>query len=615
MKRPYSPLLPLTLLGSALASAASGQQFHQSHGYERDVAFANAVDTYGDTAVVDLDGDMLNDVFVVYGDQLLFFWALATFDSQGPTQLNASAVAAYQDDPLEPGRLLTLHNGTVSVVHFDPNQTMTMPNNEVIDGKFIATPISGLPSRLGAKSLITVDLNGDGLLDAVVHNTGSTGFQTIQNLGNDSWAAGPSKANAGVGTGFELKALDMDGDGLMEIACSGDQGLRTYEFNYNNGHFTRVVGASVTATGVDDPIAGLSVGGGMGAVTMIGTNVNDEHLVTLNTAGILESSNIPNIQAIAITESDVNDDGLSDIVVSNQFAHHVYIALQQARNSHSDPFWALGDPTQFFTVQLRGGLSPAPNNFSRPAMRDYDWDGDEDLVFLNQTYDKIDLKFNGTYASTSLQPQLDDIKFVPTLFETGGDIATEGTLSLRYDLIDQTGLGTSYTHLKWFVVSAKKVAGNWRIIPGTTIPEDRYGWFNLADEAAEGNTTVVAKVENWDVSNAPGLDEIAFVVARYVEAEQVTYRTLALGPHATHTYVHTDGDVNLNSPAGTVYESALDFVTSLPGSPTSVEPVEDVFDNTATGGEEVGGSTPCQCLPIGCAPPPLPQGTPQGTGN
>lgn len=610
MTRLKRSLLPLTLLGSALASSASGQQFQQSQGYERDIHNANTSEIYRGTAVVDLDGDLLQDVFVVQGQELLFFWALATYDSQGPTQLNATAVAAYQDVEAEPGRLLTLHDGKVSVVHFDPTGTMTMDDGSVISGEFIATPISGLTARNGAKSLITVDLNGDLLLDAVVHTAGSTGFQVIQNLGNDVWAAGPTKPNAGVGTGFELKAVDMDGDGFMEIACSGDQGLRTYEFNFYNGLFTRVDLATVAATGVDDPIAGLSVGGGLGALTMIGTALNDEHLVNLDDTGILESINIPDIHAVAITECDVNNDDLTDLVVSNQISHEIRIVLQQA----TGPKWALSDPTQYFSVPLRGGLTPAPNNQSTPAMGDYDCDGDLDLFTTVQDSHTVDLKTNGTNASVTLQPQMTDMKFVATEYMSSapGADAKKGTLSLQYDLIDQTGLGTSYTHLKWFVVPAKKVGDKWNVVPGASIPEGRFGWFELDEQTS---TSVQVDILDWDVSENAGLDQIAFVVARYVEADPVTYRPLRLGPHATHTYVHTDNNVDLANPQGTAYESALDFVTDLPGSIPVAEAVFSVFDNAVTGGEEVGGSTPCQCLPIGCAPPPVPVANPQGTGN
>lgn len=97
----------------------------------------------------------------------------------------------------------------------------------------------GLPDRLDYLSGVALaDLDGDGRLDIVAGSERGSGITvvTCSPSGEVSWTEASSGTDLPVsGVFWDLRLVDLDGDGDHDLVASGDEGLRVYIGNGNRG--------------------------------------------------------------------------------------------------------------------------------------------------------------------------------------------------------------------------------------------------------------------------------------------------------------------------------------------------------------------------------------------
>lgn len=245
-----------------------------------------------------------------------------------------------------------------TVVSDDPNPG----NNSDLIGSVVVSAFSEGPTQIingSGQDIASGDLNGDGAIDLVV----SSGETLIYfNSGNRTVVTpGTSLGNGSGGNAVTL--LDWDGDGDVDVAVAGmnSRAGRIY-LNNGSGSFAKSVNLNIDGLGIvntaaagdlDQDGADELVLGGSGASTLVRSASVDAGFTT---------TNLPATSGIDASVTDLNGDGLLDIVIVQDGNRRVRLLTNS------------GDGKSFSAKSLdRGSVSGA-------TPYDVDNDGDVDLL-------------------------------------------------------------------------------------------------------------------------------------------------------------------------------------------------------------------------------------------
>jgi hypothetical protein len=118
---------------------------------------------------------------------------------------------------------------------------------------------------------VAYDVNGDGAMDIIASdNNQLVWFQNPRGSGGDDtqpWTMHVINPNAGA---HDIRLADIDGDGKMDIVCSGSSGLGTHGYVAFQNSPTSWTNVQVANPG--DGIATLDIGSGLGAINIAGVD-------------------------------------------------------------------------------------------------------------------------------------------------------------------------------------------------------------------------------------------------------------------------------------------------------------------------------------------------------
>ena len=173
------------------------------------------------------------------------------------------------------------------------------------DGTF-QTAVPYVSGGTGADSVSIADLNGDGVLDLVVANCGSTACNSgtgvvgvLLGNGDGTFQSSVPYGSGGTATNISVAIADIDGDGKPDLICANDSGL-----------------------------AGVLLGNGDG---------------TFQTAVTYSAG--PGSQSVAA--ADVNKDGKIDLLVAIDIANSAGVLLNTSTTATTTALQALPNPSGF----------------------------------------------------------------------------------------------------------------------------------------------------------------------------------------------------------------------------------------------------------------------------
>ncbi len=299
--------------------------------------------------------------------------------------------------------------------------------------------------------VLPVDLDGDGDLDLVLGVPGglSTHYQTSQGVfgpanslkGTTTYLAGPGSAVAvdfdvdgdteivavlrsgleifsgdfasggvmsttvlGSGAAHSVAAADLNGDGLTVLIAGTDSGLVIFEQD-KSGTFTSIPISG--SDGAEVPVvADLDGDGDLDLAAVIGGNVEifaqglDGTFASLQV--LLTRTEYDNFYPTSLLATDLNGDGYSDLVVSNQ-------GIRNSFSGHDLAFWLQdrGPGLPFGTPLFLNDLRIEGCNSVCAA--DIDCDGDLDLIATDKGND--DIPFGSDGINIIIFPQVSPGEF------------------------------------------------------------------------------------------------------------------------------------------------------------------------------------------------------------
>lgn len=227
------------------------------------------------------------------------------------------------------------------------------------------------------------DYNGDGKLDVATAGVLDQTYSVLLGNGDGSFKRGTSFAGVS-GAGLGISAIttgDLNGDGILDLASSGDDNLIQIALGNGNGTFRAPVsyqsgGASNSAD--DIRLADFNRDGILDAVTASWRSPNGTINVFLGNAnGTFKSAttyaSVTYAETLVVT--DINGDGLPDISVANAYA-----ATGQVQVWLSNGDGTFKTSGSFDTLGAGGSSSP----FGLKGA-DLNGDGVTDLLALNRS--------------------------------------------------------------------------------------------------------------------------------------------------------------------------------------------------------------------------------------
>lgn len=230
----------------------------------------------------------------------------------------------------------------------------------------------------GPASVVVADLNGDGLPDIAAANKTSGTVSVLLNQGGVSVAMAPAvDCEVSVRQPDHLVAADLDGDGDIDLAVAGSNGVATLE-NLDEGSFAAsppFVGAPDSLT-VGDLDGDLDLDLAFGDPTAAGKVV----AVINDGAGNFRASRSFTVEsaARAVTAADLDEDGDLDLAFTTTSPDSLGILW----NGEAD---TLAVETTFVTM----GRPP-----HGATMGDFDGDGDLDFATANGGHRDVSIILN-----------------------------------------------------------------------------------------------------------------------------------------------------------------------------------------------------------------------------
>jgi hypothetical protein len=279
------------------------------------------------------------------------------------------------------------------------------------DGTFDAPTTFSVGVVFLARWVSIGDLNGDGNLDLVTANQGSSNVSVLLGAGDGTFGA-PTIFAAG-SFPWTVSIGDLNGDGDLDlVTASTSTNKATVLLGVGNGTF----GAAVNyATGSFPSAVSIADLNGDGALDLVTTNLNSDSVSVLLGAGNgtfgVAASFLVGDQPIAVSIGDLDGDGDLDLATANSSSDNVSVLL------------GAGDGT--FGVAANHAVGDKPSSMS---IGDLDGDGDFDLVTANSLTNTVSVLLgngDGTFGASA--------SFVvgngPNVVLTG-DLDSDGALDL-----------------------------------------------------------------------------------------------------------------------------------------------------------------------------------------
>lgn len=241
----------------------------------------------------------------------------------------------------------------------------------------------------------------------------------------------------------DLAVFEWDGGGQIEIAIASDSALWVYDsIGVLRKSFPVGDAESVAIGRLELP---MSVRDGLAWIVTRTEGI--QQLIVLSPQGILPPQHLSAVPLVVDMETgDIDNDGISDIVLSHKIEHSVLALLD------------IGDGwTPTFDIKSAQGVRklyygpegvPAPENDARPSLGDVDGDEDNDLFMPVQSTGELFVWRSSTIDQEDYEPVVDlsVVESTCTLEDLGnGDIAMH--LAVAVDLPD---IATA-THLEFVV--------------------------------------------------------------------------------------------------------------------------------------------------------------------
>ncbi len=250
---------------------------------------------------------------------------------------------------------------------------------------------------IGAGSVFSVDINGDGDLDLVVANSPAKTISTLENNGDGAFG---NKVDYPTITGAgSLFSADLDGDSDFDLITASLSGISVFK-NNGDGTFAAKVDYSLGPTGATSVFAAdFDADGDVDlAATNWGSAVS---VLTNNGDGSFSPwvgygyGTLPNPSSVYA--ADLDGDGDSDLAVANGGSSRVSILKNNGNGT-------------FFPARLEYSIKRWPI-FSM-VLSDLDLDGDFDLALTYVDSTLAVLKNNGRGIFS--QPVVYQARYVPT---------------------------------------------------------------------------------------------------------------------------------------------------------------------------------------------------------
>ncbi len=312
-------------------------------------------------------------------------------------------------------------------------------------GKF-AAPID-LAGEVSAGKAAIADMNGDGKADIVVIGSPTANNSLMILAGDGKGKFAPPKYYSGFDFAVDLKVVDVNRDGYPDIVTANTPSTVTVMLGKTNGEFEPVRSFSVSKDlGNESQVKALTIAdfNGDGFLDVATANYTSLKSVSLllgdGKGNFVAKGDFSSFLygAVNVVSDDVNEDGISDILVAEYKAISVL----------------LGDGRGSFDVPHSHPIGPAADKI---ALGDLDGDGRLDLVATNVHNSLINISKGdgaggftllGSVAATG-EPQqviLSDMNRDGIL-----DIVSSNALSNSVSIFSGNGDGTFATEIKYDV--------------------------------------------------------------------------------------------------------------------------------------------------------------------